>query len=354
MTVSVYVVHADAEARLAEELQAFLKPQIRKGRLSLSGRFALPPSADAALAESEGIAAADIVVLLVSQRLLNDRDEAIQLAMVRSKLQLAPVIPVLVSAANLRDSAFAGLVSLPRERPGLVAQFDDRDRAWLDVASGVLAVVDETPARRRRRQEQAESAEGKVRVLFASANPSDTSRLQVSREIAQVRGRLEQLGLAAGFDLIDRRDVDLGDLASALAQHRPQVVHFSGHSKRDGALVFQGLQGEAAPVADVALRQLFTGLPARPRLLLLNTCFAGSQASALEGVVDAFIGHLEPISDVDAIAYADILYMNLANGRSVQEAHQQAQAALVGRTRSVLRCPTDVDPAQIRVCERGS
>lgn len=345
--LAIYVVHADADRASAEELQVFLTAQIRAGQVSLNGRFRFSADGSAAQRESEGIASADIVVLLVSARLLLERDEAVQLAMVRARLGLCPVVPVLVGKALLRDTAFSGLVSLPREGPVSLAA--DKDSAWVEIAEGLLRVVAELPARRQRLQAQAVVDEGKVRVLFAAANPLATSRLQVSRELMQVRGRLEQLGVSSGFALIDKRDMDLGELAAALLMHRPQIVHFCGHSQRDGALLFHGIRDEAMAISDEALRQLFGALPERPRLLLLNTCFAGTQAAALEGVVDTFIGHLDEVRDADAILFADILYTNLALGRSVKEAQQQAQAALAGKTRTVLRFTPGSDPGQVRV-----
>lgn len=350
--INIYVVHADAEARLAQELYGFLLPQVRSGRLALSGRFRMAASTDAALAEAEGIAAADVVVLLVSQRLLIDRDEAIQLAMVRSRLQRAPVIPVLVNKANLRGSALSGLVALPREAPGLVANFPDRDSAWVDVADGILAVVDELP-RRAREVAAAALDEGPARLLFTVASPTDTSRLQVNREINQLRARLLQLGVAGRLALVDKRDVDLGELASALLSQRPRALHFSGHSQGDGSLLFLGLRDQASAVSAAALQQLFTGLPQRPRILVLNTCFAGRQLGALSGAAEVCIGHLGAISDADAVLFTDLLYQRLALGASVRAAFALAQAALVGRTQSVLQAAPGVDPERVVLVEAG-
>ena len=93
-----------------------------------------------------------------------------------------------------------------------------------------------------------------------------------------------ELGVSSGFALIDKRDMDLGELAAALLVHRPQIVHFCGHSQRDGALLFHGIRDEAMAISDEALRQLFAALPERPRLLLLDEPAAGMNYGEAEGL----------------------------------------------------------------------
>ena len=250
--------------------------------------------------------------------------------------------------ASVRDAVFSDLVPLPSIEPGVIARFRDRDDAWVNVAEGIVDVVRDLPAIQERAQAARERPvpETGLRVLFAAANPTGTARLNVGTELAAVRGRLAREGLDEGVAFFDERAVDLAELASALNRTRPQVVHFVGHSKHEGSIVLDGL-AEAQAVSDEALRQLFLPLPQRPKLLLLNTCFAGQQGSVLESVVDCFIGHLDPIDDLAAVLFAEILYDGLLRGRSIRAAYDQAQAATHDRTRSVLRARDGIDPSKV-------
>jgi hypothetical protein len=352
MPTSIYVVHTQGEAAAAESLDLFLRPQVRRGRISLDGSYKHSGGGYVPELVRHGIQGADIILLLVSARLLVECEEAIQLAMVRSKLGLTPVVPILLNHVILREGVLDGLVTLPRASTRrFMAEFRNQDEAWVNVSNGVLAVVDDLPARRERIRKNNERPDDatKVQMLFLAANPSDTGRLQLSHEFMKVRGRLESLGLLSRFEIHDKWNVDLGDLAAALLRHRPQVLHISAHSQPNGSLLMQGLQTEPAPLTGQGLCQLLSSLPQRPKLLVLNSCFAGCEAATLVEAVDTVIGFLDPVTDKDAIAFADILYMNLAQQRSVQQAFDQARGAVRAKTRVILQAKLGVDPAQLHL-----
>jgi len=238
MPTTIYVVHTEAETAAAKQLELFLHPQIQKGSLRLDGPFKHDTGEREELTRV-GINSADIIVLLVSARLFVECGEAVQLAMVRSRMRLAPVIPVLVSHALLNKGILDGLVTLPRNRMhSYIVEFRSQDEAWVNVAQGILAVVDDLPVRRERfrREREQQVDPSKVQMLFLAANPSDTSRLQLNLEFCRVKGRIESLGLDSRFQITDKWNVEPADLATALLFHRPQVVHISAHGKKESMI----------------------------------------------------------------------------------------------------------------------
>ena len=76
----------------------------------------------------------------------------------------------------------------------------------------------------------------RVTILFIQASPPDQAPLDTGTEM----NRLED-ALGAGlnptlFDVRTRTAVRSQDIEPSLRRHRPQVIHFSGHGSRSGAL----------------------------------------------------------------------------------------------------------------------
>jgi len=88
------------------------------------------------------------------------------------------------------------------------------------------------------------------------------------------------------------------------------------------------------------------------RLIVLNACYSDRQANALCKVVDCVVGMAGAIDDNTACAFAVSFYRALGNRRSVDNAVQQAIAALAAkklRGEDLPRCRTraGVDASKI-------
>ncbi|GEM_PF-3967358 len=99
----------------------------------------------------------------------------------------------------------------------------------------------------------------KIKALFLAANPNGTTKLALDEEIREIT---QKIRLAENRDLLDVISVWAvrpDDLLQYLNQHKPQIVHFSGHGRYSEAepLCFEALElrkelfGENHP--DVAL-----------------------------------------------------------------------------------------------------
>jgi hypothetical protein len=80
------------------------------------------------------------------------------------------------------------------------------------------------------------------------------------------------------------------DLLQRLNEHKPQIVHFSGHGSSSGELMLMDKNREMKPVSTAALRALFTTMKDNVRVVLLNACFSQIQADALRESIDCVIG----------------------------------------------------------------
>ena len=169
----------------------------------------------------------------------------------------------------------------------------------------------------------------KVKVLFLSANPVATPKLQLDEEIRQIGIKLRAAEYRDALDFVPRFAARPDDLLQALLEHKPEIVHFSGHGSAAQELIFVDDQGNEKPVTKEALVQLFRILKDNIRLVLLNACSTRPQAEAIAGTIDCTIGMRKPIGDDAAIVFAASFYRALGFGRSVKEAFELGKASLL-------------------------
>ncbi len=119
------------------------------------------------------------------------------------------------------------------------------------------------------------------------------------------------------------------DLLQALNEHKPHVVHFSGHGIKSGEILLMDNNRKVKPVSIAALKMLFTTLKDNIRVVVLNVCYSQEQAEAIRGVIDCTIGMNTAIGDQAAITFAASFYRAIGFGRSIQESFDQGRAALL-------------------------
>src|SRR5579859_2743943 len=168
----------------------------------------------------------------------------------------------------------------------------------------------------------------KTKVLFLAANPRSTARLAIDEEMHAIE---QKVGAAEHRDALVFQSswaVRPDDLLQLLNQHRPHVVHFSGHGNEEG-LSLAGSDGTVRRVSTRALKALFTTLKGEIRLVLLNACYSREQAQALVESIDCVIGMKQSVHDDAAAAFASSFYRAIGFGRSIQEAFDQGITSLL-------------------------
>ncbi|HTE19907.1 MAG TPA: NB-ARC domain-containing protein, partial [Armatimonadota bacterium] len=201
----------------------------------------------------------------------------------------------------------------------------------------------------------------KATVLFFAADPFPatygTPSLQLDEDVRNIRAKVRAAeyrdALVFDYRLAARSD----DLIQALNETSPHVVHFSGHGSDEG-LMLVGTDGGPQPVSPAALRQLFQAFRGDIRVVVLNACLSLPQAQAIAEIVGCAIGTGDEISDGAAITFGGSFYRALAFGHSVQNAFEQARAALAMEHPSEVDTPRiiagpGVDPAGIFVVHGG-
>ena len=199
------------------------------------------------------------------------------------------------------------------------------------------------------RQPTEASCASKAKVLFLAANPGDMTSLHLDIEIREIQKTVrDELNVVVGWAV--RAD----DLLQHLNEHRPQIVHFSGHGTRTGKIVVEDNDRNSVPLSLHAVTHLFGAFADTVRLVVLNACFSLPQAEAITKVVDCATGTPSGIDDSDAIAFSVSFYQAIGFGRSVAQAFDQGCIALDFRSapealRPLLLAKKGVDPASVTI-----
>jgi len=113
------------------------------------------------------------------------------------------------------------------------------------------------------------------------------------------------------------------------------IIHYGGHGDSNGSLMFEGIDGIAAPLPPRNLTNLFQAgrsqnTPQTTQLVVLSACHSIHAANAF---VAAGIPHvvctIDLVRDESTIEFENQFYQALFTGRSVQEAFDIARKSLV-------------------------
>ena len=179
-----------------------------------------------------------------------------------------------------------------------------------------------------KKEKKQSTALGKIKILFLAANPAFTPPLKIDEEIRMIEGKIRAAKYRDSMELVSARAVRPDDLMQTLLEHKPHIVHFSGHGESTGELNFLDESGNPKPVSPKAIQTLFSALKDNIRVVVFNACYTKKQAQATIKVIDCVIGMNTYISDQTAAVFASSFYRALGFGLSVKEAFDLGKAAL--------------------------
>jgi hypothetical protein len=161
-----------------------------------------------------------------------------------------------------------------------------------------------------------------IKILFMSANPTDSSSLRLGEEVRSIKERLKLSQMRAKFRFEQEWAVRVSDLQHHLLNHRPHVVHFSGHGTRTGAIILEDADGRTQKVKPRLLASVFSTLRDNIKCVVLNSCYSVTQARAIASTIDCVVGMSRAIDDNSAIQFAASFYQGLGFGRTFQTSYK--------------------------------
>jgi uncharacterized repeat protein (TIGR01451 family) len=163
-------------------------------------------------------------------------------------------------------------------------------------------------------------------ILYLVAQPRNTDPLRSYQEMREVETLLRLGRDRERFRLKHGVAVRLRDISQALGDHRPQIVHFSGHGSEDGSLAVENDVGRASFVNPAGLADVLGGYAASVRCVIVNACHSLALAEAMSKQIDYVVGMRSEILDAASVQFSVGFYQGLFAGMTVPDAFRQGKA----------------------------
>jgi CHAT domain len=169
-----------------------------------------------------------------------------------------------------------------------------------------------------------------LKVLYLTANPDQTHSLRVDAEVRQVQDAIRGSAYRDKISLEYRPAADLDSLIEGLNDHRPGIVHFSGHGY-EGGIAVDTPNPANPPVETVSfdlLARAVSATDAPPEIIVLNACKSAGAQKAFLPPAKIVVVMRDSVSDLAATAFAAKFYAAIAGGQSVRSAFAQGKVAI--------------------------
>lgn len=161
-------------------------------------------------------------------------------------------------------------------------------------------------------------------VLVLNATPDDLGRIRADKEAALLERQLEAVkNRERDLLVVQKFAVRLQDIQKELLNHRPKILHFSGHGGVD-VLFFEKDDGTQALITGDVLAEILD-VYGELECLVLHACYTESVARACAKHVGVVIGSTDAINDETAPKFTYAFYQALANGRPYENAFRAGQ-----------------------------
>lgn len=160
-----------------------------------------------------------------------------------------------------------------------------------------------------------------MRVFLFASNPEDTQTVRSEDEVTE----LQHIFSRFSNDRVEFKPfpaIAFEHIGDAIAQGKPDIVHFVAHGETDGLWVSE--KGDPVKLTAEAFLDVIGDY--RPKLIYLNACNSEAIAKSLAKEVPFSIGTTAKIQNETAIKAATSFYRSLLRGQSVQAAYNSAKA----------------------------
>lgn len=146
------------------------------------------------------------------------------------------------------------------------------------------------------------------KILILAAIPNG---LRLDKEMREIEEAIRRASNRDLFEIKLRTAVRPQDIRRAIAEEKPQTVHFCGHGDKDGSLLLEDNGGNNNPVRPEGLASLFKLHADYVKCVVINACNSEKTAIAINQYIDYVIGMNNSIQDKAAIVFSQGFYDGL-------------------------------------------
>lgn len=155
------------------------------------------------------------------------------------------------------------------------------------------------------------------KILFASANPKNTSPIRVDEEVREIEDSLRQSMNRNKFEFRQTHATRISDFRRVVLDFSPHIIHFSGHGDEEGILLEDEI-GNYQIITSSSLENFFKLFKDQIKCVVLNSCYSKNQAQAIVNHIPYVIGMNDAILDDAAIKFSTAFYDALGAGRDIE------------------------------------
>jgi hypothetical protein len=158
-------------------------------------------------------------------------------------------------------------------------------------------------------------------IVLLGANPKGFAQLRIGEEFRRINAAISKGKPRGKLKILkSEENVTTQSLVHWVGQ-QPDIIHFSGYGS-EGGIYLIGENGSKQLFSKTALKLLMKQLKGCDSTILLNTGKTGSLAYEISAPGMYVIGFIDPVSDKDAITFAETFYQALSNGKTIPEAYR--------------------------------
>lgn len=174
--------------------------------------------------------------------------------------------------------------------------------------------------------------QNKQKVLFLSANPRGTPKLDLDRELRAMRDVLGASRLRDQYELEIEPAVRLDVIMRTLLRHQPAIVHFAGHGSGVDGLQIEDESGKVVFFPTNDLDRLFALFKGKTHCVVLNACFSQEQAIPISRHNMYVVGMNRAIGDQSAVRFARGFFMGIWEGEAFDRSFELGLIRMSGHS----------------------
>ena len=173
-------------------------------------------------------------------------------------------------------------------------------------------------------EEKKTNSKTQEKILFLSANPTDTEPRRIGEELRSIDEGLKRSKMRERFQLMDKWAVQVKDVRRAFLEEEPTFVHFSGYGSEKGEILLEDMIGESQEVKIKALGGLFKLFKQNVKCVLLNACYSEAQADEISKHINYVVGMRKGMPGKASISFSEAFYDAIGAGKDVEFAFEFA------------------------------
>lgn len=152
--------------------------------------------------------------------------------------------------------------------------------------------------------------------------------LRVHEEVREIEDAIRRARYRDEYQVVPRLGIRARDVHRVLIEHRPTIVHFSGHGRGEQGVVLEDERGDSLLVSGPDFSRMLGHFRHAIECVLINACQSDAQIDDMAECIPFVIGMKQSLEDRAAISFSAAFYECLANGASIPSAYDVACSAV--------------------------